>query len=126
MCSDANWDSSLTCYRADGNCHRGSPRSEQITQELLTYIRATASAKPRADRLFTIQAHWQYNTQSVLDMLDAGSDILMDTQRSDINNIASGMIFDLEYINFFQVDNACLYGPVMVFALRLKALGFVN
>ncbi|KAF4728517.1 hypothetical protein FOZ63_029940 [Perkinsus olseni] len=123
MCSDANWDRTIQCYGEDGqNCHDGSEGSEEIKKQLFDYIKTTASRKPRPDRLFTIQAHWQYDYTAILRMLGAGSDILKDTKLSGVNTDVIGLIPDLKYINFFQTNDACVDGERLFWALRRKGL----
>ncbi|KAF4662968.1 hypothetical protein FOZ61_002045 [Perkinsus olseni] len=119
VCLDANWNSSLTCYRENGDCREGSPGSGYINKELFLYINETASRKPKTN-LTTIQAHWQYDSTSVEKMLKAGSNILNDTKLSGINKKLIGIIPQLEYINLLEVDNACLYGVELAEALKAR------
>ncbi|KAF4660171.1 hypothetical protein FOL46_006311 [Perkinsus olseni] len=119
MCVDANYDASLTCYRENGDCLKGSPGSEDINKELFLYINETASRKPKTN-LTTIQAHWQYDSTSVEKMLKAGSNILNDTKLSGINKKLIGIIPQLEYINLLEVDNACLDGVELAESLKAR------
>ncbi|KAF4742307.1 hypothetical protein FOZ63_000118 [Perkinsus olseni] len=120
VCLDANWNSSLTCYRENGDCRKGSPGSEDINKELFKYINETASKKPKANHLTTIQALWQYDWKSVVKMLAAGSNILNDTKLSGVNKKLIGIIPQLKYINLLEVDDACLYGVELSEALKAR------
>ncbi|KAF4687686.1 hypothetical protein FOZ60_003611 [Perkinsus olseni] len=119
VCLDANWNSSLTCYRENGDCREGSPGSGYINKELFLYINETASRKPKTN-LTTIQAHWQYDSTSVEEMLKAGSNILNDTKLSGVNKKLIGIIPQLEYINLLEVNDACLYGVELAEALKAR------
>ncbi|KAF4667623.1 hypothetical protein FOL47_003462 [Perkinsus chesapeaki] len=109
-CVEANWVQSLTCYRDDGDCRIGSKNSKAINEELFNYVNSTSYRKPRSDRLFTIQAHWQYNQNAIVKMILAGSSVLEDSLRSEVNKNVLSLVPQLKDTNFFQVDNACYYG----------------
>ncbi|KAF4718139.1 hypothetical protein FOZ63_000407 [Perkinsus olseni] len=120
MCVDANYNASLTCYRENGDCRKGSPGSEDINKELFKYINETASKAPKDNHLAINQAHWQYESTSVEKMLAAGSNILNDTKLSGVNKNLIGIIPQLEYINLLEVDNACLDGVELTEALKAR------
>jgi len=80
----------------------------------------TASSPSSQGNLWINQAHWQYDTDSIVAGMILGSSIIQDNSKSDVNRRVARMIANgrFKQINFLEVDKICDGGAELQQALE--------
>jgi len=146
MCVEENYDSSIKCYgkaSSAKDCFQGNltqVKGKQLCGEehytcygddadkafaglwsYMTQLSNTAEAPHASDgKLWMLQAHWQYDKNSIEQGVLHGSCILGDENKAGVNSKLVTKIRnrELKHINLLEVDNVCDHGLDLLAALR--------
>ena len=123
-----NYDDALKCYVGTAFCYQSDPGA--VLEPLWSYIRQLSATAPASSgELQMIQAHWQYDADSIAAGVLHASSVLDDETRSSLNSQLadavtctpcppSGGVF--KYNNLIEVNNVCDGGGKLYDALRTR------
>lgn len=118
-CTDEHYDASLACYAQDFVCYESWPAHTAALPfaRLRAHLLNVTAAGPDASsaQLWMAQMHWQNTAQTIALGTLHRSSILLDVERSDINNWARQLVEEQQftYLNIVELDNVCNNGPAM-------------
>ena len=128
-----NYDASLTCYGDWGDCYAGGGKEEEgAFDPLWNYMRQVSAEAPASSGAFQmVQAHWQYDAESIATGVLHASSILTDETRSAVNSqVADAVTCSpcpgpsglgvFKYANIIEVNNVCDGGGKLYDALRTR------
>lgn len=140
-CVEEHWDSSIKCY---GDLSAAQNATESLQSEapeakfsclggsdaafspLWTYMSGLCdqSDSPHKGQstLWMAQAHWQYDTSSVVQGEAHNSCILEDESKAGVNKQIAERISQghFQHLNLLEVDNVCDHGVDILAAMRAR------
>jgi hypothetical protein len=107
-CIEMNYDKNITCYKDLHSCTSKKTQSYRF-DAFYEYVNRTYEAD-HGDKLWMIQAHWQYDGTSISIGMLHNSSILDDTCESQINDKFRAWVKERHnstFSNFVEFDNVC-------------------
>ena len=115
-CTDENYDPSVNCYGKDFVCYEST--SAEPFARLSSHLLNVTAAGPdvSSGKLWMAQMHWQNTAATIARGTVHRSSILLDEERSDINEWARQLVEQqqLPYLNIVELDNVCHHGLDML------------
>mmetsp|Transcript_6306 Transcript_6306/g.9962 ORF Transcript_6306/g.9962 Transcript_6306/m.9962 type:complete len:334 (-) Transcript_6306:119-1120(-) len=122
-CVDENFDPSVKCELSYSELCFNKAQSAKPMNKLSQYIEKTASLPVVDANLRMVQAHWQYDTESVILGKLHRSSILKDNARSPVHDLLKTVTQGHRYktINIVELDDVCNNPPFTGYLLGYRA-----